>query len=99
MGPRRFCSHKYFGQMWSSWISLPPMDGINTTTELRRAVPQSAVILLSLQDDTSTRAQAAGVVAFVGMQEGVRALLAAIRQAGGLKRQSQTAQAKREERS
>src|SRR5215469_15401757 len=81
-------------------LSNPPMDGINTTTALRRGVPQSAIVFLSLQDDTATRAraQAAGSVAFVGKQEGVRALLAAIRQAGSLKRQSLTPHARREER-
>lgn len=81
-------------------LSIPPMDGISTTTALRRAVPQSAVVLLSLQDDAATRAraQAAGSVAFVGKQEGVRALLAAIRKAGSLKRQSLTPHARRAER-
>ena len=61
-------------------LSLPPMDGLNTTAALRRAVPQSAVVLLSLEDGTAIRARAhaAGAVAFVGKQEGVRALLAAI---------------------
>src|SRR5215469_3224929 len=65
-------------------LSIPPMDGISITAALRRAVPQSAVVLPSLQDDAATRAraQAVGSVAFIGKQEGVRALLAAIRQAG-----------------
>jgi DNA-binding NarL/FixJ family response regulator len=81
-------------------LSLPPMDGLNTTAVLRRAVPQSAVVLLSLEDGTAmrARAQAAGAVAFVGKQEGVRALLAAIRLAGSLKHQSLPPHARREER-
>ena len=65
-------------------ISMPTMDGIAATDALRITVPHSAVVLLSLYDDATTRARAyaAGVVAFVGKQEGVRALQAAIQQVG-----------------
>jgi DNA-binding NarL/FixJ family response regulator len=81
-------------------LSLPPMDGIKTTTALRRAAPQSSVVLLSLEDGMTmrARAQAAGAVAFVGKQEGVRALVAAIRLAGCLKHRSLPPHARREER-
>lgn len=65
-------------------LSMAPMDGITATAALREAVPESAVVLLSLRDDvdTRTRAQAAGAVAFVGKQEGVKVLQAAIQEAG-----------------
>ena len=65
-------------------ISMPTMDGIAATDALRVVVPHSAVVLLSLYDDATTRARAyaAGAVAFVGKQEGVRALQAAIQQVG-----------------
>ena len=64
-------------------ISMPTMDGIAATGALHIMVPHSAVVLLSLYDDATTRARAyaAGAVAFVGKQEGVRALQAAIQQA------------------
>ena len=66
-------------------ISMPAPDGIAATTALRASVPQCAVVLLSLYDDASmrARAQAAGAATLVGKQEGVRTLLAAIREAGG----------------
>jgi DNA-binding NarL/FixJ family response regulator len=65
-------------------IALPTMDGITAAAALRAAVPHSAVVFLSLYDDAATRARAdaAGAVAFVGKQEGVRALRSAIRKAG-----------------
>jgi DNA-binding NarL/FixJ family response regulator len=65
-------------------ISMPTMDGITSAAALCAAIPHTAVVLLSLYDDATMQAQAyaAGAVAFVGKQEGVRALLAAIRQAG-----------------
>ncbi len=65
-------------------LSVPPMEGIAATVVLRAAVPQSAVVLLSLHDDAIRRAQAraAGAYAFVGKQEGLRVLLTAIYEAG-----------------
>lgn len=65
-------------------LSLPPTDGITTTATLRSAVPKSAVVFLSLYDDVTRRAQAvaAGARAFVGKQEGVKSLRAAIYEAG-----------------
>ncbi len=65
-------------------LSKPTMNGTAATAGLRAAVPRSAVVLLSLYDDAAMRAQAhaAGAVTVVGKQEGVQALLAAIRAAG-----------------
>jgi len=65
-------------------LSMPTMDGIATTTRLRALASHSAVVLLSLYDDAILRAHAhaAGTVRVVGKQEGVKALLAAIQEAG-----------------
>jgi DNA-binding NarL/FixJ family response regulator len=64
-------------------IAMPEMDGITATAALRRAVPQSAVVILSIYDDAQTRgrAQAAGAVACVEKRGATETLLAAIRQA------------------
>lgn len=66
-------------------LSLPSTQGITATAALRAAVPQAAVVLLSLHDDAPRRAEAraAGAYAFVGKQEGLPALLTAIHAAGG----------------
>ncbi len=66
-------------------ISKPTLDGIAAIAAIRASVPHSAIVLLSLHDDVhmQARAHAAGAVTLVGKQEGVKALLAAIRQAGG----------------
>jgi two-component system, NarL family, response regulator NreC len=71
-------------------ISMPSTDGIAATAALCASVPQSAVVLLSLHDDATmrARARAVGAVTLVGKQEGVKALLAAIRAAGGQGRAS-----------
>jgi two-component system, NarL family, nitrate/nitrite response regulator NarL len=62
-------------------IEMPEMDGIEATAALRRVIPQSAVVILSIYDDAQTRgrAQAAGAVAFVEKRGATDALLAAIR--------------------
>jgi two-component system nitrate/nitrite response regulator NarL len=64
-------------------IAMPEMDGIEATAALRRMVPQSVVVMLSIYDDTQTRgrAQAAGAVAFVEKRGETETLLSAIRQA------------------
>jgi DNA-binding NarL/FixJ family response regulator len=64
-------------------LSTSPMDGFLATAALRTSASQTAVVLLSLHDEAPIRkrAYAAGAAAFVGQQEGVQALLAAIRQA------------------
>ena len=71
-------------------ISMPSTDGVAATAALCASVPQSAVVLLSLHDDATmrARARAAGAVTLIGKQEGVKALLAAIRAAGGQGRAS-----------
>ncbi len=65
-------------------LSMPPMVGIAATSALHAAVPQSAIVLLSLQDDATRREQAnaAGAYALVGKQEGVPALRSVIQEAG-----------------
>lgn len=64
-------------------IEMPDMDGIEATAALRRVVPQSAVVILSIHGDAQTRgqAQAAGAVAFVEKRGATDSLLVAIRQA------------------
>jgi DNA-binding NarL/FixJ family response regulator len=64
-------------------LSMPPMDNITATAALSAVVPHCAIVLLSLRDDEDmrTRARVAGAVAFVGKQEGVKVLHAAIREA------------------
>jgi DNA-binding NarL/FixJ family response regulator len=64
-------------------IEMPGMDGIEATAALRRVVPQTAVVILSIYDDAQTRGrvQAAGAVAFVEKRGATDALLSAIRQA------------------
>jgi DNA-binding NarL/FixJ family response regulator len=66
-------------------VEMPEMDGIETTAALRRVVPQSAVVILSIYDDAQTRgrAQAAGAVAFVEKRGATDALLSAIHLAAG----------------
>lgn len=66
-------------------IAMPGMDGIEATAALHRAVPQSAVVILSISDDTQTRehAQDAGAVAFVQKRGTTETLLVAIRLANG----------------
>src|SRR5215469_11676662 len=67
-------------------IEMPEMDGITATAALRRVVPKSAVVILSISDDAQTRgwAQAAGAVAFVEKRRATKTLLSAIRQAAVL---------------
>jgi DNA-binding NarL/FixJ family response regulator len=64
-------------------VQMPDMDSIAATAALRRLVPRSAVVILTIHDDAQTRArtQAAGAVAFVEKRGDPNALMAAIRQA------------------
>lgn len=64
-------------------ITMPGMDGIAATRALRKAMPTSAVVILTLHDDTATRNQAleAGAVALVAKHQPSNDLLAAIRAA------------------
>jgi len=65
-------------------LALPDMDGIAAIAAFRAAHAASAVVILSLQDDAviRARAQAAGVAAFVGKHEGVKAILTVLRHMG-----------------
>ena len=65
-------------------IEMPEMDGIEATTILRRVVPKTHVVILSIYNDAQTRgrAQAAGAVAWIEKRGVTETLLAAIRQAG-----------------
>ncbi len=64
-------------------VEMPEMDGITATLAMRASIPQSAVVMLSIYDDVSTRAraQAAGAAAFVNKSGAIEVLLATIRQA------------------
>jgi DNA-binding NarL/FixJ family response regulator len=64
-------------------VDMPQMDGITATAKLAAVAPRTAVVILSIHDDTATRqrARAAGAVAFVAKQAGDLALLEAIHQA------------------
>ena len=66
-------------------IEMPGMDGIEATVALHTAVPQSAVVILSIHTDLQARrrAQTAGAVAFVEKRGTTDILLTAIRQAAG----------------
>ncbi len=66
-------------------LDMPHMDGITATQTLATLAPQTAVVILSIHDDTATRlrAEAAGAAAFVGKQAGDLALLDAIHAAAG----------------
>ena len=63
-------------------VEMPEMDGIQAAAALRASTPQSAVVMLSIHDDGSTRAraQAAGASAFVTKSGAIEVLLATIRQ-------------------
>ncbi len=64
-------------------VEMPEMDGISATAMIHAGTPQSAVIMLSIYDDVSTRARAdaAGAAAFVTKSGAIEVLLATIRQA------------------
>ena len=64
-------------------VEMPEMDGISATAMIHVGTPQSAVIMLSIYDDVSTRARAdaAGAAAFVTKSGAIEVLLATIRQA------------------
>ena len=62
-------------------IEMPGMDGISAATALRSVAPQSAVVILTIHDDATTRARAqeAGAAAFVAKHRMEETLLAEIR--------------------
>ncbi|HEU0002780.1 MAG TPA: response regulator transcription factor [Ktedonobacteraceae bacterium] len=63
-------------------IEMPEMDGIAAAAMIHVGSPQSAVVMLSIHNDVSTRAraQAAGATAFVNKNGAIEALVATIRQ-------------------
>lgn len=64
-------------------IEMPEMDGIAAAAMIHVGSPQSAVVMLSIHDDVSTRerTQAAGAAAFVNKNGAIEGLVATIRQA------------------
>ena len=64
-------------------VEMPEMDGIAATLAIRASIPRSAVVMLSIYDDVSTRARAhaVGAAAFVNKSGAIEVLLATIRQA------------------
>jgi len=69
-------------------VEMPEMDGISATAEIRASTPQSAIVILSIYDDVSTRerAHAAGAAAFVNKSGEIEALIATIRQSAEQKK-------------
>ena len=63
-------------------VEMPGMDGIITTAVLRTNTPRSAVVMMSIHDDTHTRAraQAVGAAAFVEKTGMLEVLLTTVRQ-------------------
>lgn len=70
-------------------VEMPRLNGIETTRALREQLPGTAVVVLSMHDDasTKTRAREAGAAAFVAKHSIDRALLDAIRSAAGQRRE------------
>ena len=64
-------------------VRMPGMDGIEAAAALRAVARESAVVILSLDDDakTRTRAKEAGAVAFVAKRRVEEELLAVVRRA------------------
>jgi DNA-binding NarL/FixJ family response regulator len=64
-------------------VEMPDMDGITAASALRASIPRSAVVMLSIYDDVSTRARAhaAGAAAFVTKSAAIEVLVATIHQA------------------
>ena len=71
-------------------VEMQPMDGIAATEAMHSVCPDCAVVILSLHDDSATRARAAaaGAAAFVAKQEKDEVLLSAIRRAASRRRLS-----------
>ena len=63
-------------------VEMTGLDGITAAAALRAVAPESAVIMLSLHGDPTTRAraEAAGAVAFIEKQAAEPSLLTAIRE-------------------
>jgi DNA-binding NarL/FixJ family response regulator len=63
-------------------VEMPHMDGVQATRQVRTTAPASAVVMLSIHEDPTTRARchAAGAAAFVTKKQSPETLLSAIRQ-------------------
>jgi DNA-binding NarL/FixJ family response regulator len=63
-------------------VEMPEMDGIAAAAMIQASTPQSAVVMLSIHDNVSTRARAraAGAAAFVNKNGVIEVLLVTIRQ-------------------
>jgi pilus assembly protein CpaE len=70
-------------------VEMPRMDGITATATLRTMTPQCAVVILTLHNDTATRAraEAAGAAAFIEKKAMDSGLLTVIRQVSAAHRQ------------
>ena len=68
-------------------LEMPGMDGLTATSLLRESVPNSAVVMVSMHDDATTRskAQAAGAIAFLSKHEAVTEILPATIRAAALR--------------
>lgn len=66
-------------------VALPGRDGIGTAEALQTVVPDTAVVMLTLYDDATTRARAttAGARTLISKHEPIPKLLEAIRAAAG----------------
>jgi DNA-binding NarL/FixJ family response regulator len=66
-------------------IRMPNLGGIDSIPRLREVTPRSKVIILTIYDDPTTRAQAvaAGASAFVAKQDHAEVLLDVVRQVSG----------------
>jgi DNA-binding NarL/FixJ family response regulator len=64
-------------------LRLPGLDGLSATRQLRRLVPDSKVVILTLYDEIANRKRGkeSGAAAFVSKQEPNDALVRAIREA------------------
>ena len=71
-------------------LRMRGMGGMEAAGELASARPATCVVILSLQDDVKTRAEAmaSGAAAFVGKQEGIARLFEVIRDVAGAARAS-----------
>jgi DNA-binding NarL/FixJ family response regulator len=67
-------------------IDMPSMDGIAATAALQDIAPQSAIVILSMHDDTTVqdKARQAGAAAFVSKHQALDELVQVIRRVAGL---------------
>ncbi len=66
-------------------VDMPTMDGIAATAALQGVAPDSAVVILSMHDDTTVqdRAKQAGAAAFVSKHQALDELVEVIRRVAG----------------